>query len=89
VRLVDEALCYFAIKAGDVNGEGDFNAETGWDLADADVTRDGGCCGQCYFGSTGDVFQRAEEAGAIARREQLLGVGPGRPLPPSVVSRLK
>ena len=80
MRFVDETLCDFAIHAGDVSRQRDLDTEAGWDLADAHVAGDGGGCWQGDFGGAGDVFQRAEEASAVARCEQLLRIGAWQPV---------
>ncbi|KAG0923734.1 hypothetical protein G6F32_014165 [Rhizopus arrhizus] len=59
------------------NGEGQLglDAETGRDLADAHLAGDGGVGRQRDLGLAGHELQRAQEAGRIAGREQLLRVG--------------
>src|SRR5690606_16250882 len=57
------------------DGEVDFDAEAGRDLADADVAGDGQVWRQRDLGLPGHEFQGAQEAGRVTGREQLLRIG--------------
>src|SRR5690606_30761192 len=68
----------FGIRLGQpwqVDVQVDVEAETTWDLADADLGGDRAVCRQWLLLLAGDEFQCADEAGRVAGGEHLLGVG--------------
>jgi len=78
VRLVDQILRHGAINTRDAYRQRDLDTKARRQWADADIAGDGGVGGQRDLGLAGDKLEGAEEAGAVARSEQLLGVGTGQ-----------
>src|SRR5690606_20216264 len=77
VRLLDQRLQRVAVDPRGRDGERGLDAEAGRDLADADLAGDAGGRRQCDLLPGRYELQRAEEAGRVARGEQLFGIGAG------------
>ncbi|MNO94258.1 hypothetical protein D3C76_858760 [compost metagenome] len=71
----DQVLGDGAIQARQIDVQLHFQTEAAGDLADADLAGDRGVGGNLHLLLAGNELDGADEAGRVARGEQLFGVG--------------